>query len=149
MGLADDETVLIKLAALHDVGKVGIRRYPSKEGPLDQTEWEIMKTHTTIGEKMLSSSSHPVISGAEVAIGHHEKWDGSGYPHGKRGTEVALSARIVAMADVYDALRSNARIRLLGPTKKRLQSFLRVTAERCPVISTQMYSPHSSAVPST
>ncbi|MZH03357.1 MAG: HD domain-containing protein, partial [Nitrospinae bacterium] len=76
-----------------------------KEGPLDQTEWEVMKTHTTIGEKMLSSSSHPVISkAAEVALGHHEKWDGSGYPHGKRATEVALSARIVAIADVYDAL---------------------------------------------
>ncbi len=109
MALADDETVLIKLAApLHDVGKVGIPdAILRKEGPLDQAEWEIMKTHTTIGEKMLSSSSHPVISkAAEVAIGHHEKWDGSGYPHGKRGTEVALSARIVAIADVYDALRS-------------------------------------------
>ena len=109
MGLSSDETLLIKLAApLHDVGKVGIPdAIMRKEGPLDANEWEVMKTHTTIGGEILSGSTHPVVAkAAEVAIGHHEKWDGSGYPDGKQRKDVPLSARIIAIADVYDALRS-------------------------------------------
>ncbi len=106
--------LLFKAAPLHDVGKVGIPDYILKKpGKLISEEWEIMKSHTLIGESALSaaqSRSNASISVMSVAIEiagcHHEKWDGSGYPRGYAGKEIPLSARIMALADVYDALVS-------------------------------------------
>ena len=98
---------LIELAApMHDTGKVGIPdtilRKPAK---LDAAEWEVMKTHTRIGYEILSKSNAPVFRlAAEIALRHHEKWDGSGYPDGLSGMAIPESARIVALADVFDAL---------------------------------------------
>lgn len=111
----DDHKInlLFKAAPLHDIGKVGIPdQILQKSGRLNDDEWLTMKTHTTIGETVLSSpeldsSGDDVIENAiKIAGGHHEKWDGSGYPRGLKGTDIPLPARIMALADVYDALVS-------------------------------------------
>lgn len=94
-------------AAMHDIGKVGIPdSILRKPGKLTSDEFEVMKTHTTLGERILSgSSSFSWIGMArDVALCHHERWDGTGYPHGLRGSEIPMAARIVAIVDVFDAL---------------------------------------------
>lgn len=98
---------LIELAApMHDTGKIGIPdSILRKASGLDRDEWAIMQTHTRIGFEILSKSSAPVFRlAAEIALHHHEKWDGSGYPFGLAGENIPESARIVAIADVFDAL---------------------------------------------
>ncbi|MFA5370999.1 MAG: HD domain-containing phosphohydrolase [Sideroxydans sp.] len=113
--LTDDNIEsLYKLAPLHDIGKVGIPDYIlRKQGKLSPEEYEIMKTHPTLGADALAAAeaSLPVPNrflhiGREIAAGHHEKWDGSGYPNGLTGDEIPISARLMALADVYDALIS-------------------------------------------
>ncbi|MDB5822574.1 MAG: two-component system response regulator [Herminiimonas sp.] len=97
----------LELAApMHDTGKLGVpQAILRKQGPLTPEEWVVMKTHPRVGHDILSKSDAPVFQlAAEVALRHHEKWDGSGYPDGLRGTEIPESARIVALADVFDAL---------------------------------------------
>src|SRR6185295_210055 len=91
---------------LHDVGKVGVPdSILQKPGALTDAEFEIMKTHTTIGATVFAGSKSTLIQlAAEVAISHHERWDGSGYPFGLAADKIPLSGRIVAVADVYDAL---------------------------------------------
>jgi HD-GYP domain-containing protein (c-di-GMP phosphodiesterase class II) len=95
-------------SALHDVGKVGITDdILLKPGKLDPAEWATMKTHTTIGASILSGSRSELVKLAEqIALSHHERWDGSGYPHGLRGDQIPLAARICAVCDVFDALLS-------------------------------------------
>jgi putative two-component system response regulator len=98
---------LIELAApMHDTGKIGIPdAVLQKPGKLDTGEWEIMRRHSQIGYDILSKSVAPVFKlAAEIALNHHEKWDGSGYPNGLAGTAIPESARIVALTDVFDAL---------------------------------------------
>ncbi len=102
-----------RAAALHDVGKVGIPdSILLKPGKLTPEEFDVMKSHALVGAELLEGLIQEygryamITMGAEVARGHHEKWDGSGYPAGLKGTEIPLSARIVAIADVYDALTS-------------------------------------------
>ncbi len=99
----------LRLAArLHDIGKVAIPdSILLKPGPLTPAEFEVMKTHTTVGARILSGSNSPLVRLAEeVALNHHERWDGTGYPHGVGGTDVPMSGRICAVADVFDALTS-------------------------------------------
>ena len=92
------------LAAMHDVGKIGTPDdILNKPGSLTDSEWDIMKQHTINGALILNS--YPNKMAAEIAKSHHEKWDGSGYPYNLSGRDIPLSARIVAIADVYDALR--------------------------------------------
>lgn len=109
-GLPPEECrVLHHAAALHDVGKIGIPdRILLKPGKLDETEFKIMKLHTVIGGKILSEAGpYPVLgAGQLVALQHHEKWDGSGYPAGLAGEEIHIFARIVIIVDVFDALTS-------------------------------------------
>ena len=95
-------------APLHDIGKIGIPdAVLNKPGPHDQTEAEIMRRHAELGASMLGSSRRPVLQlAAEIAATHHEHWDGSGYPKGLRGEAIPLAGRIVAVADVWDALGS-------------------------------------------
>ena len=108
---------LFRAAPLHDIGKVGIPDHILlKPGKLTQDEWRLMQTHASIGEAVLQSaeghrgSNDEVLSLAiAIAGGHHEKWDGTGYPRAKKGTEIPLPARIMAIADVYDAL-TNSRV---------------------------------------
>ncbi len=98
---------LIELAApMHDTGKIGIPdSILQKPGKLDSDEWQIMRTHCEIGYQILSQSDAPVFKlAAEIALYHHEKWDGSGYPHGLSGFNIPESVRIVSIADVFDAL---------------------------------------------
>lgn len=109
LGISPEDTKIIADAApLHDIGKIGIpHAILQKKGPLNPEEWEIMKSHATIGGEALSESEVPVIQIArQIAIGHHEKYNGNGYPFGLKGEEIPLAARIMAIADVYDALRS-------------------------------------------
>lgn len=107
VGWGSEQCRLLELAApMHDTGKIGIPdAVLKKPGKLDGEEWTIMKTHTTIGHGILSQSSAPLFRlAAEVALNHHEKWDGTGYPNGLVAEEIPESARIVAIADVFDAL---------------------------------------------
>lgn len=107
LGLGHHEAENIRVAApMHDIGKIGI---PDgillKPAKLTAQEFEVVKTHTAIGAEMLSDTEVPLLRlGSEIALAHHEKWDGSGYPKGLRGDEIPLEARIVAVADVYDSL---------------------------------------------
>lgn len=95
-------------APMHDVGKIGIPdSILRKPGKLDDEEWKIMKGHTTIGSEILRDSTTDFIKMAgEIALTHHEKWDGSGYPKALKGEDIPLAGRIVAIADVFDALTS-------------------------------------------
>ena len=99
---------VLHASPMHDVGKIGIPdRILFKAGDLDAQEWEVMKTHTTLGATMLEGGDSPYLQmGREIALGHHEHWDGSGYPRGLAGEAVPIAARLMAIADVYDALRS-------------------------------------------
>lgn len=109
---------------LHDIGKVGIPDHILlKEGKLTNEEFDIMKTHTILGKTTLEEVSKSANRGflkmaIEIAGSHHEKWDGSGYPLGLKGLEIPLSARIVALADVYDALRSKRSYKSEMPHEK-------------------------------
>src|SRR6195256_43393 len=109
LGLEPDEAETVELAApLHDIGKIGIPdQILLKPDKLDATEWEVMRRHPVIGHEILKgSASKYVRMGALIALGHHEKYDGSGYPNGLVGDHIPLCARIVAVADVFDALTS-------------------------------------------
>jgi putative two-component system response regulator len=111
-----------RTAPLHDVGKIGI---PDgvllKPGKLNPGEWELMKRHTTIGAEVLSDGSSEMVRMAEaIALGHHERWDGGGYPQGVAGDAIPLPARIVALADVFDALSSERPYRPAWPRERVL-----------------------------
>ncbi|MEM9295876.1 MAG: HD-GYP domain-containing protein [Planctomycetota bacterium] len=111
----DDKTLhaMATTAALHDIGKVGVPdAILNKPGRLDDDERKAIQRHTTIGGDTLIELKQRwgedafLVTASQIALQHHEKWDGSGYPFGLVGEDIALSARIVAVADVYDALRS-------------------------------------------
>ena len=107
MGLPETIVEVIRLAApLHDIGKIGM---PDdillKLGKLTESEFSTMQLHTTIGARILSGSAHAILQTAEqIAFTHHERWDGRGYLNGLKGDAIPLASRIVAVADVFDAL---------------------------------------------
>jgi putative two-component system response regulator len=102
---ADD---LLHAAPMHDVGKIGIPdRILQKPGPLDPDEWKIMQSHAAIGAEIIGQHDSGMLALARnIALSHHEKWDGSGYPAGLAGERIPLEGRICAVADVFDALTS-------------------------------------------
>ena len=102
---ADD---LLHAAPMHDVGKIGIPdRILQKAGPLDADEWKVMQGHAAIGAEIIGEHGDGMLALArEIALTHHEKYDGSGYPNGLAGDAIPLTGRIVAIADVFDALTS-------------------------------------------
>lgn len=107
VGWAEERCKLVELASpMHDTGKIGIPdAVLKKPGKLTADEWQIMKTHTNIGHGILKQSGAPLFQLAgEIALNHHEKWDGTGYPNGLSQDAIPESARIVAVADVFDAL---------------------------------------------
>ena len=102
------QTLLLKAAPMHDVGKIGIPDYILlKPGKLTPEEMEVMKSHARLGFELLQGSGSEILrAGAEIAISHHEKYDGTGYPNALKGKDIPLYGRIVAVADVFDALTS-------------------------------------------
>lgn len=107
IGLSPGEVGLLKVASpMHDMGKIGIPdSILLKQDKLTQEEWQIMKGHTTIGGQILAGSSSDLIQAGEViAVSHHERWDGGGYPHGLSGKEIPLHGRICKVADVFDTV---------------------------------------------
>ncbi len=121
LGLSeDDQELLLEAAPMHDIGKVGIAdKILLKPGRLDEAEFTIMKQHAQFGYELLKgSASRALQAGAEIARGHHEKFDGSGYPGGIRGEEIPIFSRIVAVADVFDALTSERPYKKAWPVEE-------------------------------
>ena len=135
--LIDDRMVILlaKSAPLHDIGKVGIPdRVLLKPGKLDAEEWAIMKTHAQLGADALAHAERDVAQpvafqkcAEQIARSHHERWDGSGYPDGLAGEAIPLPARLMALADVYDALISQ---RVYKPPFPHEQAYAMIVAER-------------------
>ena len=121
--------MLYRSAPLHDIGKVGIPdRILLKPGRLDSHEFEIMKTHTTLGhdaiehaEKLLGTNVEFLSCAKTIALSHQEKWDGSGYPQGLAGDDIPIAARLMAVADVYDALISRRVYKRAEPHERAVQ----------------------------
>ena len=109
LGLSEDDVEMARFASpMHDVGKLGVPdSILLKEGKLTDEEWHIMRSHTTMGAKILGGSDSPVMKASEgVALTHHERIDGTGYPLGTRGDEIPLLGRMTALSDAFDAITS-------------------------------------------
>lgn len=123
LGYTERKSERIGLAAkLHDIGKLGIPdAILLKPGKLTVEEFEVMKTHTVIGAKILSGAQSKLLRAAEViALNHHEKWDGSGYPNGRAGNDIPKFARLVAVVDVFDALTSARPYKSAWPVERAM-----------------------------
>ena len=122
IGLSDGEVVTSSLVAiLHDIGKVGIsENILDKPGPLTEEEWQVMRQHCEIGHRIVASSPD-LLDVAEGVLYHHERWDGKGYPHGLKGEEIPIAARIVALADAFDAMTSDRAYRKALCPEKALE----------------------------
>jgi len=116
----ETSTLLLNAAPMHDIGKIGIPDHILlKPGKFEPGEWEIMKTHAQIGADILSGDESELLTMArEIALTHHEKWDGSGYPNGLEGEDIPLVGRVTALADVFDALTSERPYKNAWPVEK-------------------------------
>lgn len=122
-GLDDHQAEMIAAAApLHDIGKLGIPdRVLLKPGRLDAAEWAVMQTHCRIGAQILDGSGMELLDlASEIALTHHEKWNGSGYPQGLSGEDIPIAGRIVAICDVFDALLSARPYKRQWPVEEAL-----------------------------
>lgn len=130
MGMPEERvTHLYRGALLHDIGKVGVPdEILFKPGPLNEAEWQVMRMHPVYAENFLSHVAF-LQEALDIPCYHHERWDGSGYPKGLKGEEIPLAARIFAVADVWDALRSDRPYRPNWPEEKVVE-YLRANAGR-------------------
>jgi putative two-component system response regulator len=124
---ADFRDCIFHASPMHDVGKIAIPDHILfKPGGFTPEEWDIMKTHAELGARMLDGGKSPYIRmGRDIALSHHERWDGTGYPQGLRGEQIPLPARIMQLADVYDALRSPRPYKPSFPHEKSLEIILK------------------------
>lgn len=123
-GIPSQDAEMIAYACqLHDVGKLSLPdEIVSKAGRYKEKEWRIVESHTTVGANLLKGSSNPVIQiGEIVALGHHERWDGSGYPRRLKGEAIPVEARLCALADVYDALTTRRIYKDVTPEDEAFQ----------------------------
>ena len=124
LGMPNEDAEVIEMAApMHDIGKIGIRdEILLKPGRLTAEEFETMKRHTLIGYEILKDSPSKFLQmGSIIALGHHEKYDGTGYPYGLKGKDIPIEARIVAVADVFDALVSDRPYKNAWSTEAALE----------------------------
>jgi putative two-component system response regulator len=123
---AEECETLLYASPMHDIGKIGIPdRILLKEGKLNAEEWEIMKSHASIGAELLDGSSSPLMQMAmRIALTHHEKWDGTGYPRGLRGEDIPMVGRIVSLCDVFDALTSERPYKEAWPIEDVMDEIL-------------------------
>ncbi|MEQ8263914.1 two-component system response regulator [Pseudohaliea sp.] len=120
---AQEVDLLLHAAPMHDIGKIGIPdQILQKPGRLTPEEWEVMKTHCQIGSDILGQTdgSELLAMARVIALNHHERWDGSGYPHGLAGEDIPRVARMVAIADVFDALTSDRPYKEAWPLERAL-----------------------------
>ncbi len=133
LGLADDQVEMIRRAApLHDVGKIGIPdAILLKPGRLEPDEFTAMKRHTDFGGEILSKSRSPLLRCAEqIALTHHECWDGSGYPLGLRQHQIPLVGRIVSVADVFDALTHDRPYKAAWSAERAVSEIQRLSGHK-------------------
>ncbi len=130
LGMPDEESELISFSSImHDIGKIHIPdKILKKPGALSREEWEIMKTHTIAGEKILGKKPFYRIARC-IVRSHHECWNGSGYPDGLRGTSIPLAARIVTVADVFDALTHQRPYKPAWPVEKAINEMKGLSGE--------------------
>ncbi|MDG0793282.1 HD-GYP domain-containing protein [Cohnella ginsengisoli] len=136
MGIEGEQLeMLYRGALLHDVGKIGIPdAILSKDGPLDEMEWAIMRTHVNMGVRMLAHIEFlgPAL---DVVRCHHERWDGLGYPNGLRGEEIPICARIFAVCDTYDAITSDRSYRASKSHETAVEEIKRFAGTQfCPAV---------------
>ena len=118
----EDCHVIMAASTLHDIGKIAVsEQILCKAGRLTMEEWIVMKTHTIVGAELLSGNPSRFFDMAkEIALTHHEKWDGSGYPAGLKGKEIPLAGRICCLCDVFDALMSKRPYKKAWPLKETI-----------------------------
>jgi putative two-component system response regulator len=146
-GWSAEEAENLRMAApMHDVGKIAISdAILRRAGELTAEEFEVMKTHTTIGAKMLAGSDSPVLQmAAEIALNHHERWDGGGYPQGTAGHAIPESARIMAIVDVYDDLSHDRASRPALPEEEVLARMQQEAGTRFDALLLALLLSHSA-----